>query len=251
MLWMTAVNYDKQHRIKIWLNRRKKMHERTNEWMNIGTHLSIKSAIFNIGQKGEKFSNLQNENGPLNRYGIKKERARERETWSKSDEFVWDFKMGMAMALGKYFSHYPTFQQNNFKRTSIQIFTHRMLWKLKGKGSKKVNVLYIFTNLNWFYIGKNIHTHKHTHIEHTYPCHTGRVFYGHHLKWWNEWCCLGPPGCCIICFFFFAILKCTFRNAVFADDDGGNGGGGDGDEEILFAMLHVLLLFWTIVCKQF
>lgn len=113
-----------------------------------------------------------------------------------------------------------------------------------------MNVLYIFTNLNWFYIGKNIHTHKHTHA-HTYPCHTGRVFYRHHLKWWNEWCCLGPPGCCIICFFFFAILKCTFRNAVFADDDGGNGGGGDGDEEILFAMLHVLLLFWTIVCKQF
>lgn len=57
----------------------KKKHERTNEWMNIGTHLSIKSAIFNIGQKGEKFSNLQNENGPLNRYGIKKERKRESE----------------------------------------------------------------------------------------------------------------------------------------------------------------------------
>lgn len=162
MLWMTAVNYDKQHRIKIWLNRRKKMHERTNEWMNIGTHLSIKSAIFNIGQKGEKFSNLQNENGPLNRYGIKKERARERETWSKSDEFVRDFKMGMAMALGKYFSHYPTFQQNNFKRTSIQIFTHRMLWKLKEKGSKKVNVLYIHKFELVLYWKKYTYTQTHT-----------------------------------------------------------------------------------------
>lgn len=114
----------------------KKMHG----WMDwiFGTHLSIKSAIFDIGQKSEKFSNLQNENTPLNRCGIKKKG--DGETWSRSDEFVRDFKMGMA--LGKYFSHYPTFQQNNFKRTSIQIFTHRMLWKLKEKGRKNVNVLY-------------------------------------------------------------------------------------------------------------
>lgn len=66
----------------------------------------------------------------------------------------------MGMARGKYFSHYPTFQQNNFKRTSIQIFalTHTQdALKIERKGEEKSECsVDIFTNLNWIYIGKNV-----------------------------------------------------------------------------------------------
>lgn len=125
------------HHIRIWLNP-KRMHKWMNEYILMVVYMvHIYQYIANYFQhrtkkNRKKFSNLQNENGPSNRYGIKNKEW----TWPKSDEFVCGI-----LKMGKWLweNTFPIIQTHSSKTISKELqfkYAQRMLWKLKVKGKK-------------------------------------------------------------------------------------------------------------------